>query len=165
MVNDIVNAAKQGGGGGKCADDDDSIARRYHSMVIEGKLREAVRWVTNRDGGGVLHPDDVDQKSGKTVAEVLESKHPACMIPDLGQEGWASFEEYEERLNSVPVDCDQEIVQRVADRMKGGAGPSSVDAQAMSQMLLKFGKNSQVLREEMASWVERPGNDSTPWDA
>ena len=101
-------------------------------MVIEGKRREAVRWVTNRDGGGVLHPDDIDQKSGKTVAEVLESKHPACMIPDLGQEGWASFEEYEERLNSVPVDCDQEIVQRVADRMKGGAGPSSVDAKAMS---------------------------------
>ena len=73
LVNDIVNAAKQGGGGGKYANNDDSIACRYHSMVIEGKLREAVRWVTNRDGGGVLHPDGVDQKSGKTVAEVLES--------------------------------------------------------------------------------------------
>ena len=130
LVNDIVNATKQGGGGGKCPDDDDSIARRYHSMVIEGKLREAVRWVTTRDGGGVLHPDNINQKSGKTVAKVLESKYPACIIPNLGQEGWASFEEYEERLNSVPMGCDQDIVQRVADRMKGGAGPSSVDAQA-----------------------------------
>ena len=106
------------GEGGKCPDNDDSIARKYHSMVIEGKLRPAVRWVTNRDGGGVLHPDDTDQQSGKTVAEVLESKHPACMIPNLGEEGWASFEKYDERLNSVPVDCDQEIVQRVADRGK-----------------------------------------------
>ena len=53
----------------------------------------------------------------------------------------------------------------MADRMKGGAGPSSVDAQAMSQMLLKFGKDSQVLREEMASWVESLGNDSPPWAA
>ena len=132
-------------------------------MVIEGKLRQAMRWVSNRDGRGVLHPDDVDSKSGKTVVEVLESKHPACMISKLGEEGWASFEKYDERLNSVLVDCDQEIVQRVADRMKGGAGPTSVDAQAMSHMLLKFGNNSQALREEMASWVERLGNDSPPW--
>ena len=63
------------------------------------------------------------------------------------------------------MDCDQESVQRVADRMKGRAGPSSVDVQAMSQMLLKFGKNSQVLWEEMASWVEWLGNDSPPWAA
>ena len=73
-------------------------------MVTEGKLRQAVRWFTNRNGGGVLHPDDVDSKSGKTVLEVLESKHPACMIPKLGKEGWALFKEYNERLNSVPVD-------------------------------------------------------------
>ena len=130
-------------GGGKCADNDNSIARKYHSIVIEGKLRQAMRWVTNPDGGGVLHPDDVDQKSGKTVAEVLKSEHPACMIPKLGEEGWASFKKYDERLNSVPVDCDQEIVQRVADRMKGGAGPPSVDAQAMIQMLMKFGNRSE----------------------
>ena len=75
------------GGGCRCPDDDDSIARKCHSMVIEGKLRQAMRWVTNRDGGGVLHPDNVDQKGGKTVAEVLELKHPACMIPNLGEEG------------------------------------------------------------------------------
>ena len=32
-------------------------------------------------------------------------------------------------------------------------------------MLLKFGKNSQILREEMAAWVEWLGNDSPPWAA
>ena len=32
--------------------DGESIARRYHSMVIAGKLRAGVRMVTSRDGGG-----------------------------------------------------------------------------------------------------------------
>ena len=45
---------RMGGGKDKCPNDDDSIARKYHSMMIEGKLRQTVRWVTNRDGGGVL---------------------------------------------------------------------------------------------------------------
>ena len=62
-------------------------------MVIEEKLRQAVRWFTNRDGGGVLHPDDVEGKSGKTVIEVLEYKQPSCLIPHLGKEGYASFED------------------------------------------------------------------------
>ena len=162
LVKNIFNSARQGEGKGKCVEDDDSIARKFHSMMIEGKVRQAVPWVTNRDDGGVLHPDDVDTKIGKTVVEVLESKHPSCMIPQLGKEGWASFEDYDEQLNSVLVYYDQEIVQNVADKMQGGAGPSTVDAQAMSSWRLKFGKNSHLLREEMASWVEWLGKDSPP---
>jgi hypothetical protein len=51
LVQDTVAAAKRGVGGVKPSVDDESIARRYHSMVIEGKLRAAVRSLTNRDGG------------------------------------------------------------------------------------------------------------------
>ena len=38
MVQEIVNIAKQGTGGKPKEEDDESIARKYHSMVIEGKL-------------------------------------------------------------------------------------------------------------------------------
>ena len=38
LVQDTVAAAKRGVGGAKPSVDDESIARRYHSMVIEGKL-------------------------------------------------------------------------------------------------------------------------------
>ena len=51
LVQNTVAAAKRGVGGAKPSVDDESIARRYHSMVIEGKLRAAVRSLTNRDGG------------------------------------------------------------------------------------------------------------------
>ena len=43
-------------GGGKQADDDKIIARKYHSMVIEGRLGPVVKMVTNRDGGGGTGP-------------------------------------------------------------------------------------------------------------
>ena len=151
LVKKIFNSAKKWEGKVKCIEDDDSLARKFHSMMIEGEMRQAVPWVTTRDDGGVVHPDDVDAKIGKTVVEMLESKHPSCMIPQLGKEGWASFEDYDEQLNSVLVYYDQEIVQNVADKMQGGAGPPTVDAHAMSSWRLKFGKNSQLLREEMSS--------------
>ena len=57
-------------------DDDDSIARRYHSLVIDGRLKAAVRYATNRTGGGVLAPGDIHSKTGLPVIEVLRNKHP-----------------------------------------------------------------------------------------
>ena len=36
--------------------------------------------------------------------------HRECMVIDQDVEGYESFEKYEERLDSVPVDCDQEAV-------------------------------------------------------
>ena len=55
-------------------------------MVIEGKLRAGVRWLTSRDGGGVLNPEDADTKSGRPVIDVLREKHSDLMIPDLADE-------------------------------------------------------------------------------
>ena len=52
LVQDTINTAKRGVGGGNPSVDDESIARKYHSMVINGRLRAAVRGLTNRDDGG-----------------------------------------------------------------------------------------------------------------
>ena len=47
LVEDIVRAAKAGAGRRNVTKDDNAIAHRYHLMVIEGKLRAAVRWATS----------------------------------------------------------------------------------------------------------------------
>ena len=87
LVQDTVATARQGSGGQRKDDDDEGIACHYHSMVSAGKLREAVRYLTNRSGGGVYSADDADSKTSRKVIYVLLEKHPEMMIPDLGDDG------------------------------------------------------------------------------
>jgi hypothetical protein len=134
-------------------------------MVIERKLRQGVRHLTNRDGGGVLQPEDDCTKTGRRVIDVLRDKHPDLMIPDLEREDWASFEAYDECLDSVPVDCSEEVVSEIANKLHGGAGPGSVDALSLAKWLTRYGKASQELREELAAWTEWLCNHSPPWAA
>ena len=62
-----------GDGGGPCARQEDatSIVRKYHTMVLGGKIRDIVRTATNRGTGGAYPPFDLDSKSGHPVIEVL----------------------------------------------------------------------------------------------
>ena len=44
-------------------------------MILQGKIREALRFITNRfESSGLLQPDD-DVDKGKTGKEVLDSRH------------------------------------------------------------------------------------------
>ena len=40
-------------------------AKIFHSLVIRGKLRSSVRWITNRDKCGVFQPGDIFPKTCK----------------------------------------------------------------------------------------------------
>ena len=56
-------------------------AQTYHSLVLRGKLRLAVRWITERETGGVLQPGDRCDKTGDWVSEVLRDKHLEALTP------------------------------------------------------------------------------------
>ena len=47
------------------------MARSYHDKVFSGKLRQAVRHATNREGEGCILPDNQCTKTGQPVAEHL----------------------------------------------------------------------------------------------
>ena len=49
----------------------DAMAQSNQDTVLSGKLRQAVRQATNREGGGCLLPGDKCTKTGRPVAEVL----------------------------------------------------------------------------------------------
>ena len=53
----------------------------YKILVLRGKLRTAVRWITERETGGVLQPGDRCTKTGEQMMEVLHAKHPEDQIP------------------------------------------------------------------------------------
>ena len=56
-------------------------AQTYHSLVLRGKLRTAMRWITEWETGRVLQPGDRCTKTGDRVMEVLRAKHPEARTP------------------------------------------------------------------------------------
>ena len=55
---------------------DDHVVRVFTRLMLRGRVREVVRFVTDWAKGGVLKPSGTDVKSGKCVLDVLREKHP-----------------------------------------------------------------------------------------
>ena len=70
---------------------DDAVAWSYYNTVCYGKLQQAVRRATNREGGGCLLPDNQCTKTGQPVAEVLRKKHLDMHVPPCGKPHVRSF--------------------------------------------------------------------------
>jgi hypothetical protein len=57
------------------------------------------------------------------------------------------------------------MIEKVASRLSGAAGPSSADAVDLQNWLLRYGKESSALREELAEWASWLANEHPPWAA
>jgi hypothetical protein len=145
--------------------DDESQARAFHARVLSGRLRSAVRNITNREGGGVLNPDDNCTKAGRPVLEILREKHPELREPPAVGEKTGAFEPYDSVPTAVPVVITADVVETVAGKLSGAAGPGGVDAVDLRNWLLRFGKESEALREEMAQWANWLAVSNPPWAA
>jgi hypothetical protein len=164
LVQDIVGKAMRGVGGGRGTINEDLVACKFNSMVLDGMLRAAVRFATDRNGGGVLLPQDACTKTGRPVMEVLLLQHPDTRIPDFEDPHCIAFEHYD-KVSALPTDCTPEDLETLALRMSGSAGPSSFDAVMLRNCLLWYGRASSKLRQEMADWMEWLSNGSPPWAA
>ena len=135
-------------------------AKVYARLVLQGKLQAAVRWITEREKGGILLPDEKDEKTGDTVLDVLQSKHPEAQIPDA-----KNFKAYETCPDLPDLDITEEVACTVARRLWGSAGPGGSDATAVQQWLLRFGEASSELRKASAEFTTWLANESPPWAA
>ena len=99
-------------------------AKTFHSLVLRGKLRTAVQWITEQDMGGILQHTELCTSTGERVMEVLRTKHTeACPLAA------ASLESYPDRpLDLVPVDTTGDTNPDVVGRISGGAGPGGTDS-------------------------------------
>ncbi len=165
LVQDIVGEAMRSVGSGQDTANKELIVLKYNHMVLNGKLRAAVRFAITCDGGGVLLPQDACTKTGRPVIEVLQSQHSNMRIPNLGDSNCIAFVQYNEVPMVLPMDCTSKELEALALRMSGSAVPSSFDAVMMRNCLLWYGKASSKLRLEMADWVEWLNNESSPWAA
>ena len=167
LINDVVDEANRGGcGKGKRKLDDETLARSFNARVESGHLRQAVRYLTNRDGGGTLGPDDLCTKTQRRVFDVLQEKHPPMREPNLdARTSTGIFEHYDECPEAIDLDITQDTVEKVASRLHGSAGPSGTDAVALRDWLLRFGEDSKILREELAAIARWLANHHPPWAA
>ena len=127
-------------------------AQTYHSMVLCGKLRTAVRWITEKETGGVLQPGDRCTKMGDWVMKVLRAKHLESRTPTA-----ASLELYPDRpLELTSVDTTDGTVTAVAGRLSRGARPGGTDSISLQHWLLRFraasGEFSLLLETSWSGW-------------
>jgi hypothetical protein len=138
---------------------DEKVIHVFSGMILRGKIREAVRFITDRsETGGILHPDD-DAGKGKTVLEVLETKHPEQREPDN-----EAFIDCENLPILIDIDVTAEHILKTAGSLSGGVGVSALDASQWQNLLLKHGGASEKLRESMAAITRRLANSIVEWD-
>ena len=141
------------------------MAQGFHKTVLSGKLRQAVRQATEREGGGGLLPEDQCTKTGQPVAEVLWEKHLYLRVPPVENPACTAFEEYEDVPEPVPLEFTEDGVMWVASKLSGAAGALGVEAMELRNWFLRFGCASEELRVVVASLADWMANSSPPWAA
>ena len=147
--------------GGAPPASDESKARAYNNKVNSGRLRQAVRTLTSRDGGPVLQPSDRCTKTNRPVIDVLRDKHPPLRMPD----GQSELFTGDDLPDVIDIDITEDTVEKVASQLSGAAGPGGTDAVDLRNWLLRFNEESKELRKEMAAWTNWLANHSPPWAA
>ena len=134
-------------------------AQTYHSLVLRRKLRMAVRWITERDTGGLLQPRERCTKTGYRVMEVLRTKHLEAQTPTA-----ASLDSYPGLPPELtPVDITKDTVTAVAGRLSGGAGPGGTDSVSLQHWILRLRAASAEPRLIVGDFFEWLGNGRPSW--
>ena len=150
----------------KFANDKDHIVRVFTRMMLQGKVRAAVRWLSEESRKGVFFPSDLNEKKdGKgvivlsSVWDILCNKHPEPVIPDK-----SSLLECETLPIFEEVEINGGHVLKVSRMIQGGAGPGGCDASHWQDSLLRYGAHSERLRESVASLCRKLANSIVPWE-
>ena len=115
---------------GPCPMSCEHVERVFNRLMLQGKVPAAVRFLTERSGGGVLDPESVacgkSGPLGKTVFEVLKEKHPHNAKP------------IQMLSSTVQVDITAGHIDKVAWCLSGSAGPSGTGAAQWRALLLRY---------------------------
>ena len=141
------------------------MAQSFNKTVLLGKLRQAVRRATDREGVGCLLPEDLCTKTGRPVADVLREKHLDMRFPPVENPACAAFEEYEEVPETVPLDFTEDDVTWVASILSGAAGALGAEAMELRNWIRRFGCPSEEFRVVVSVLADWMANSSPPWAA
>ena len=131
--------------------DDSDLTRRFTNLMQVGKTKDAVRLLSDKEKGGLLHlndPVDLQDHGRRTVRDILVGKHPPAQPvhadaliheEDLGTT---------ENIQTHPVlfdRIDAAEIHSAALRTFGAAGPSGLDARDWRRLCTSFSMASNSL--------------------
>ena len=83
--------------------------------------------------------------------------------PNLWDPNNLAFADYGKAPDIIPIDCPLGDAERVVRQLNGSTGCSGVDAEHLKNQLLKHGKASIELCEELVEWALWLANTASPW--
>ena len=132
--------------------DDALTARRFSKMMMEGRVRAALRLLSSDSHTGLLRLDETIDTSGKTVRDVLEDKHPdpKPVHPE------ALLGDADDSFHPVIFESiTAESIRAAALHTQGAAGPSGLDAISWRRLCTAFGQKSNDLCRALAAAARR----------
>ena len=125
-------------------------ATTFHRLMLLGKMRTSVRWVSEQETVGVIQPKELCTQTRERVMEVLRTKHPDARPPTV-----SSLDTYPDRSPElVPKDITNNVVTEVARRLSGGSGLGGTDSVILHHQLLSFIVLSRYLRLIVEDFAE-----------
>ena len=133
---------------------DAKVARKSSNLMMEGKVRAALQLLTKETEAGPLRLDDVVERSGKTVRDILKDKHPHPESPH--PDFLLSTNIVDSDFHSVLFDTiTAEAIRKSALLTEGSAGHSGMGALCWRRLCTAFGEKSNELCSAIAAFAKQ----------
>ena len=138
---------------------DEMIARTFRDLMMQGEVRNALRYLSRNTSGGVLKLDDMvpdTLHNGETVSrstrDILLDKHPLGKDPTAG----SLLNHDSEPINPIMFDSlNADAIHQAALHTQGSAGPSGLDAHAWRRLCSSFKSASHNLCSALSNVAKR----------
>ena len=130
----------------------DRLTRTFARLMFEGKVRAALRLLSQHDSVGVLNLDQ--EINGVPVREILKDKHPPAQTANPS----TLLPTSAHTVDFHPVLFEQvngDMIRSAALQVNGSAGPSGVDAMGWRRMCTAFHGASKDLCDALAAVARR----------
>ena len=136
---------------------DEAIARTFCKLMMEGKVHNALNYLSRNTSGGVLKLDDLipeTTSSGDTVLcstyDILQDNHPQGKIST--QECLLNPTTESPAVHPILYDnLNGDAILQTALHTQGAAGPAGLDAHARRRMCTSFKSALQDLCQALAA--------------
>ena len=137
---------------------EEQSARIFSKLMMEGKVKAALRLISDHEKGSVLPLDNVVSTTAdtpaKTVRDILLEKHPPAkplVSSAICEPDNAIPEPHPIHFNQI----DGPLIRTVALKTDGAAGPSGIDAAGWKHLCTSFRSHSADLCDALASLAKR----------